>query len=924
VFPSLNDNDTTPSKEFTNFTNRVVELEAFNRLLKIPHGEDIPCLSFYGVGGIGKTWLLKHFHLQSAALPTAFIDLDSNSGGQSYQQDPARALGEIRRQLGSSLKCPRFDLAYTWLRFHQGVNDEPLFKGSGVLGNTWEFIVEAGSVAANDISSVSLITWGINKCAPLVKTRLGENGVGDWIATKLGQEDFLTLKGQLPDDIYPQLHKRLLQDLQEHLPTRDDCTCRAIVFIDTLESIRSYRASDESLFEAQRWLRELYHPQSGLLIIIGGRDRLNWDKDPTAPFAKKKHLEQHLVGGLSATDAKLFLTRCGIDSPALQQAILTVSIDQETSQTSEKSEEGYHPFSLGLCADTCQNLTRQEASIDPALFDMSNKDTRELAARFLRSMGGDGTYAEWLKRLALTTQFDEAAARACFSDNPGREQDFAWNTLSGYSFIRQTQTPGWFALHARMKESLVEIQHADNEARWHDSHQWWHSYWTKRSENHFAAKAWYHHWCIEPVEAAKNWKQRIETAIDKLQMQAHYELLDWWTPCALKTQLSNVEHNFRTAITLFKLGAEFHRASLGDRDANLQHAIDCYETALRVFTKATSPKLWAATQNNLAIVYSDLPSKTLSANLQRAIGCYKAALQVFTEVALPKDWATTQNNLANAYSVLPSGDLSTNLQQAIDCYEAALRVRTEVALPKDWATTQNNLGLAYSDLPLGDRGTNLLCAIDCYEAALRVRTKATFPKDWATTQNNLAVAYTALPFGDRGTNLKRAFDYCEAALRVRTETAFPQDWAATQNNLAIAYSNLSSGDHSANLLSAIDCYKASLRVRTEAAFPQDWATTQNNLAVAYSRLLSGNRAANLQRAIDCCEAALRIRTETAFPKLWAATQNNLAAAYSDLPSKDRTINLQRAINGYKAALRVRTETDSPQDWAATQPGHRLW
>ena len=784
MFKPLDDSDPIPSKELDHFTNRVEELAALNRILKIPQGEGIPFLSFYGVGGIGKTWLLKHLHQQAATLPKAYIDLDTGSGGQSYQHDPVLALGEIRRQLGASLKCPRFDLAYTWLRFHQGVNDEPLFKGSGALGVTWELIVEAGGVAANDIPGASLVTWLVNKVSSPLKTQLGKNGVSDWLATQLGQDDFLKLKNQLPVDIYPQLHRRLLQDFNEHLPARAEYACRAIVFIDTLESIRPYSASDESLLESQRWLRELYHPESGLLIITGGRDRLNWDRDPTSDFAKEKHLEQHLVGGLSVTDATLFLTHCGIDSLPLQQAILTVSLDKETDQATEKEDAGYHPFSLGLCADTCQNLTRQNELIDPALFDMSSEDTRELATRFLRSMGANGTYAEWLKRLALTPQFDEAAARACFSDNPGREQDFAWHTLTSYSFIRQTQTPGWFTLHIRMKESLVEIQHSDDEIHWHKGHQWWHSYWTERPADKtklFAAKAWYHHWCVEPEQAMDNWNRLAQTARNELQMMRHYELLGWWAPCALEAGLSKVEHKSRTAATLHDLGNELCRTSQGDR----------------------------------------------TANLQRAINGYEAALRIRTEAAFPQDWAATQNNLANAYAGLPEGDRTANLQRAINGYEAALRIRTETAHPRDWAMTQNNLAIAYADLHGGDHAANLHHAIDGYKAALRIYTETTFPQDWAMTQNNLATAYACLPGEGRAANLQRAINCYEAALRVYTETAFPQNWATTQYNLAIAYAKQSTGDRSINLQRAIDSYKAALRIFTKENFPhQNEITTQ--------------------------------------------------------------------------------------------------
>ena len=88
-----------------------------------------------------------------------------------------------------------------------------------------------------------------------------------------------------------------------------------------------------------------------------------------------------------------------------------------------------------------------------------------------------------------------------------------------------------------------------------------------------------------------------------------------------------------------------------------------------------------ATQNNLASAYGDIPGGDRAANIQRAIECYEAALRVRTEQAFPQDWAMTQNNLANAYGDIPGGDRAANIQRAIECCEAALRVYTEQAFP---------------------------------------------------------------------------------------------------------------------------------------------------------------------------------------------------------------------------------------------------
>ena len=127
IIRPLGEEANQPSHELSHFTNRVDELAAYQRVLEIPHGQPIPLLMFYGVGGAGKSWLLKRFRQQTLSTPTVYIDLDPSLGGGSWSNSPSRTLAEIRRQLGDRVACPRFDLAYAWLRYKEGNSDEPSF-----------------------------------------------------------------------------------------------------------------------------------------------------------------------------------------------------------------------------------------------------------------------------------------------------------------------------------------------------------------------------------------------------------------------------------------------------------------------------------------------------------------------------------------------------------------------------------------------------------------------------------------------------------------------------------------------------------------------------------------------------------------------------------------------------------------------------
>src|SRR5215470_1683799 len=93
-------------------------------------------------------------------------------------------------------------------------------------------------------------------------------------------------------------------------------------------------------------------------------------------------------------------------------------------------------------------------------------------------------------------------------------------------------------------------------------------------------------------------------------------------------------------------------------------------------------------------------SNRSSAGQQKAArsgGAFRGTLGFTSRDRAPEDWAATQNNLGIVLTELgrrSSGEQSTQyLEQSVAAYRAALEVRTREQLPQDWATTQNNLGI---------------------------------------------------------------------------------------------------------------------------------------------------------------------------------------------------------------------------------------
>jgi tetratricopeptide (TPR) repeat protein len=218
---------------------------------------------------------------------------------------------------------------------------------------------------------------------------------------------------------------------------------------------------------------------------------------------------------------------------------------------------------------------------------------------------------------------------------------------------------------------------------------------------------------------------------------------------------------------------------------------------------------------------------------EEEIGSLLAALRVYTYARYPYMYARTQTNLAHAYYERIEGEREANLKQAIACCREALRVYTYEAFPMEYARTQTNLGKAYQERIEGERGVNLEQAIACCREALRVYTYEVFPVEYAGTQTNLGNAYVERIEGERGVNLEQAIACFRAALQGSTLEVFPVEYAMAQYNLGLTYGTRIAGERRANLEEAIACFHAALQVFTLEAFPVESAKIQHDLGVAY-------------------------------------------------------------------------------------------
>lgn len=147
------------------------------------------------------------------------------------------------------------------------------------------------------------------------------------------------------------------------------------------------------------------------------------------------------------------------------------------------------------------------------------------------------------------------------------------------------------------------------------------------------------------------------------------------------------------------LGIIYQEMARGQRSALLK-AVQCYQEALRVFTRDNHPELYALAQNNLALGYLSMPLREASDQLRMAIAvqALREVLKIYTRETHPEQWASAQLNLANALQYLPSSHPQENLIQAVELYEEVLAVRNKWHDPIGYARLLANQGNALAHL----------------------------------------------------------------------------------------------------------------------------------------------------------------------------------------------------------------------------------
>lgn len=121
-------------------------------------------------------------------------------------------------------------------------------------------------------------------------------------------------------------------------------------------------------------------------------------------------------------------------------------------------------------------------------------------------------------------------------------------------------------------------------------------------------------------------------------------------------------------------------------------AMEAYQGASRFFTKEYFPLAYAEIQENLGIIYSEIPDEAKKKSVWAAVSAssFAEALTIFTKEEFPSDYARVCSHYGNALMKYPQAVRSDNFVKALSFFQEALSIRNADEYPVERSITLLN------------------------------------------------------------------------------------------------------------------------------------------------------------------------------------------------------------------------------------------
>ncbi|WP_156290914.1 tetratricopeptide repeat protein [Oceanobacillus salinisoli] len=405
------------------FTDRELPRKAFfeklNDMKQRTEDQAYDVLMYYGVGGIGKSSLMKQLKLElKEAEPNAVytsIDLKDTTF-----HHPARALLELVREVRAEqkIKFPHFEIAYSIYFYKRNpdisYNEKklPFEKELDIMGtivSTLDGMGIAGTVSGI-VGKIydSKKNWSLDK---EVKSYLKE------------------LENNSVQEIEEQLIAFFAYDLQKaiakhHIPS-------TIIFLDTFEALWSGLSNKTTVHTKDKWVRDLIGSLPNVLFVICGREYLEWEKYDAD---WKEIIHHHMIENLGYEDAASFLEHCGIEEKAIRDKMIDSS--------------GGYPYHLDLSVDTYFEMKNRGETMD---VDRFGSNQREILDRFLQYL--TDYEIETLKIMSIPRFYNRDVFEHLLTKHPTGYSITKYDDFNKFSFI--TKEFGKLFIHSLMRQGML-------------------------------------------------------------------------------------------------------------------------------------------------------------------------------------------------------------------------------------------------------------------------------------------------------------------------------------------------------------------------------------------------------------------------------------------------------------------------------------
>ncbi len=379
-------------------------------------------LNFYGIGGIGKSFLLKKLisemkeQLENPLY--AYIDL-------GLCQESRTVLDRMRNCLADNydFEFPMFELGCYAYAKKVGEKADPLeVKQLADRSRLLKTVLSvAGNIPIADVVAkiFSLADQGVALVQTIIKKH---------------RRELEQIKALEAEDLYKLLPYLFSLDMTQNLAAEPDEPL--VVFIDTYEKLVNELSCVGEPLKFDEWIRNengLIQNIPNVLWVIAGREKLKWD---SIDKDWKDSIESHLLGNLSEADSDSFLLNAGIRDVTLRQQLYEL-----TNGT---------PVYLDLCVDRFLRIEEEGQKPDISMF---GKDTFDLIERFVRYM--DDAQKDLVYMFACLKKWDDSLISEIAPKVLSKFSITAYEKAKDFSFVIASDD-GFFNIHQTVGDVLAD------------------------------------------------------------------------------------------------------------------------------------------------------------------------------------------------------------------------------------------------------------------------------------------------------------------------------------------------------------------------------------------------------------------------------------------------------------------------------------